>query len=164
MAVKHTTLKYIRVLEELDFLQGYVSLIANSSSNEFNVELYLNDGLDPDTLLIPPMLIHHCVDLQIENRFSKHFSNGSLELHFYKIDDETVGCDIVDQNPEAHAFKEKHLKTGQKETLALLDEVRKDIFNNYEGEYNIEVDYIHSPNGEPMGTKTILSFPLLLDH
>ncbi len=140
---------------ELKMIRNYLQLEEMRMGNAFNWEITLQDGLKPDELLIPPMLIQPLLENAIWHGLNTSKKEGKISVHFYLKDKILYGiiCDNGEGfNPKV-ARKTKSSGNGLglkniKERLALLRE--------FDGKpYAIQIE--SEPNGT--GTTIKLSIP-----
>ncbi|GIZ15345.1 sensor histidine kinase [Capnocytophaga catalasegens] len=76
--------EYISLNEEIEILENYLQLQQIRFSDSFDYE-FITD-LDPETCIIPPMLIQPFIENSVEHGFKNLPYKGHLQIHFYSED------------------------------------------------------------------------------
>ena len=156
MTLEFVDRKFVSLNDVLDYLNHYVNLENMRFDELFDYEVVIDNEIDPETTLIPPMLMQTLIENSIKHgiRHLKH--KGTIKLDFEKIDNDSFKCIIEDNGVgrlrSAEINKDQKIK---KESLGLkIIKERLDILNNSDiGHYNIRIIDLYSDNGEPSGTR-----------
>ena len=86
---------FIEIQEEITSLNNYIQLQQMRYAGVFNYEITVDNELDIDEILIPPMLIQPFVENTIEHGFRNITYKGLLKISF-KVDGESLVINIDD--------------------------------------------------------------------
>ncbi len=155
----------ITLEDEVAFIQDYLYInqkLRFEDRLEFTVQV--DEDLDEDRLVIPPMMIQPFVENAIEHGFIKR-KKGKVEIHIHPVGEELICCTVKDDGIGRQAAiayraddpqRENHQSLGigiTKERLELLNR------SGFPG-HRLEVVDLHDDNGNPSGTKVELYFPV----
>lgn len=87
---------YISLESELDFLNHYMELQQLRTGHVFSYSFDIGEDIEPDMLLVPPMLTQPFVENAIEHGGFRQHKKGEIRIRFYKEDDMLVG--VIDDN------------------------------------------------------------------
>jgi two-component system, LytTR family, sensor kinase len=79
--ISNTSVKKVRLAQELDFVKNYIAL----SALHLECKLIYQENIDPHTLnaCIPPMMLQIMIENAIKHGISKLPQGGKLQLHIY---------------------------------------------------------------------------------
>ena len=140
----------ILLAEEISYLKSYIVLENMRFNNKVNVTIDY-DGLEANSIEIPPMIIQPFVENAFVHAFNKNYTNPKLSIKFY-IENQLLICIIEDNGKGMN-----HTNSGQlheSKGLKLVME-RLNLLNNF----NNNSFKITSEEGK--GTKVILQFELI---
>ncbi len=166
MTLEFVDRKFVSLSDVLDYLQHYVKLENMRFDDLFDYVVIIDNEIDPDTTLMPPMLLQTIIENSIKHglRHLKH--RGNIKLEIVKVNNESYKCIIEDNGvgrvKSAKVNKDKYIK---KESLGLkITKERLDILNNgKDGPHEIEIIDLYSDNGNPSGTRVEITLALLLN-
>ncbi len=147
----------ISLTEEISVLKNYIELEQQMSSNTFKYEIITDLKLDPEEILIPPMLIQPFVENSIKHAF-KTTSEGKITIDF-SIKNQFLVCTIIDNGIGIHQLKKDTNANSHNSVAIKITEERiralskKSLFN---------IDEIIHKN-KVTGTKVSFRIPLKTD-
>jgi sensor histidine kinase YesM len=148
---------------EIRTLDNYMSLERFSSGEQFDFNIECTDDLDPEELMIPPMMIQPFVENAIIHGVSKIEHHGQIHVLFECKDDKII-CSISDNGigrkkaAEVKSQKENHHKS----TALVVTQERLDILNiGGNGQKSLEIVDLYHDDGAAAGTKIMIRIPLL---
>lgn len=165
MTLEFVNTKFVSLSDVLDYLVHYVKLENMRFDDLFDFIVICDPDIDPETALIPPMLLQTIIENSIKHgiRHLKH--KGTIKLEIVKIDNESYKCIIEDNGVgrEKSAQINKNQNT-KKESLGLkITKERLDILNNGKDSiYKIEIIDLHSDDGKPSGTRVEVTLAAIL--
>ena len=145
-------LEEISLGEEVQTLKNYLSLEQQMSANlfEYTIDVHTND-IDPEEILIPPMLIQPFVENSIKHGFQQLNKKGIITIRF-AITEEFLDCTIKDNGIGIE--KSKELKKKHHQSMAL--QVTKERIENLSGKNSLQIK-------EDNGTVISFRIPLKTD-
>jgi two-component system, LytTR family, sensor kinase len=162
----HSQIKQITVAEEIEALTLYLELEKLRFEDTLSYQIQVDEHLDPGLITIPTFLIQPYVENAIKHGLLHKNTDRELSVAFhYHPDHQVLECEIVDngigrkksgeinilRNPDHQSFG----MSATKNRLELLN------FNNKDRPIGETVYDLHNNNGEAIGTKVVLSIPIL---
>lgn len=119
--------KEIPLSEELKMLEFYMDLESLRFKNKFNYEIKIADDINPENVLIPPMILQPFVENSILHGFAKKENEGKITIQIDKTEN-LLKCIIEDngagrKNPNETSGRSYGVKLT-KERIALFDKNR----------------------------------------
>ncbi len=151
--------KLISLSEELMLLEGYMEVEAMRFSQAFQYEFIYEEDLDPDEVMIPPMLLQPFVENSIIHGFGPRKGQGKITL-FFKISGDELHCNLED-NGVGRSNTVNNAKDHQSKALSITHK-RLTLLENRTGKKtNLQINDLHDSSGKPTGTEIILTLPLI---
>jgi LytS/YehU family sensor histidine kinase len=125
--------KTVSLADELEANRIYLELEQLRINHAFDFSISVENGLDPETTYIPPMLIQPFLENAVWHGVT---GGGKIEVNILQLDDSHLQCEIKDHNTNGKLWKmEKNLAEQVKKTsmgMNLMQE-RFDILNQLKG-------------------------------
>jgi tetratricopeptide (TPR) repeat protein len=154
--------KEILLSKEILSLKNYLDLQKLLLEDKLNYTVTVDDILNTDEILIPPMLIQPYVENAIKHGVELQETNGNVTLNFYLFDDKTLQIDIVDDGKGvkevARIYEERKSKH-----LSFSTNITNERINNYntKSHHNIKSNTQDVlVDGVVKGTKVTLFVPI----
>ncbi len=114
---------YISLESELHFLNHYMELQQLRTGHTFSYSFEVGEDIEPDMLLVPPMLTQPFIENAIEHGGFRQHKKGEIRIRFYREDDMLVG--VIDDNgvglrasaEQQHQSEKKYESLARMETL-----------------------------------------------
>jgi sensor histidine kinase YesM len=146
----------ISVSEEINVLKNYIEVEQLMALKPFNYTLKFNSELDPEEVLIPPMLVQPFVENAIKHGISATIEKqGKLEIIF-RTDATYLSCSIIDNGKGI--FESQKNKTNTSHQSVALD-VTKERIESLSGIGALNISEIKE-NNTIKGTKIEFKIPL----
>lgn len=145
--------EYISLAKELQWLDNYLRLQALRFNNKFEYEVIVDEELEVDGVLLPPMLTQPFIENAIEHGIKDLEVKGMLTIHF-KLEDEQLAVYIKDNGVGFDVIQPKksnHISLATKITKERLG------FLNQGNQNKIGFNISSVPN---MGTAVSFSIPV----
>ena len=160
MTLEFVDKKFVSLSDVLDYLQHYVDLENMRFDELFDYLVVIDNQIDPETTLIPPMLLQTLIENSIKHGIRNLKHRGTIKLEIVKIDNESFKCIIEDNG--VGRLKSSQINKDQninKESLGLkIIKERLDILNNgKESPYKMEIIDLYSDTGVSVGTRVELT-------
>lgn len=158
--------KMISLKEEIESLQLYISLEQFRFENAFEFQYHIDQEIDIDSIQIPPMLLQPHVENAIWHGLMHKGPGGKLKLEFLRkngnikciIEDNGIGREKAGEMKSLSARRHKSMGMG-------ITQNRINLMNSIDAiGIHIEIVDMTDANGEPLGTKVIVSLPLKKDE
>lgn len=88
--------KLISIDDELETIKNYIQLEKLTSTSTFDLEIEIDEKLDSNEQLLPPLLIQPFVENAIIHGFKGVDYNGVIKLSFKLINEHLLECKIID--------------------------------------------------------------------
>lgn len=160
MVLEQSRKTHITLNEEYKFLLSYINLEILRFSNKFSCNISIDETLDPDTTLIPALLIQPYVENAIKHGLMHKTEYGKLEIHFMKnvgaihisVKDDGIGRK---KHAEIKKIDKKHEGLGQK-----ITEERIEIYQKVFGDkFNILTTDLYDKENNAVGTQIDIYIP-----
>jgi len=160
----YSSRELITLREEIEALQLYVQLEELRYRDDFGFKTIVDEKLDPQTILLPPLLIQPYIENAIRHGLTPKEGEKRVSLTIRKPDD-FVELKIRDngvgrQFHETNKSKPAHHKSMAMELTKRRIQLTRKLYSNKE---NIVIKDLEE-NGIPSGTEVIIRLPLILSH
>ncbi|WP_160129160.1 ligand-binding sensor domain-containing protein [Kordia antarctica] len=146
----------ITLAQEIKTLKNYVEVERLMASKDFAYEIELDSELDPEEVLIPPMLIQPFVENAIRHGIMPLQRPGELKVHF-ATDNHFLYATITDNGIGIHQSQENKPKTDH-QSMAL--QVTKERIESLAGRNTLKIEEISKKDATLAGTKISFKIPL----
>ncbi|OUS02741.1 hypothetical protein A9Q86_02710 [Flavobacteriales bacterium 33_180_T64] len=154
--LEKSTQKEITINEDIQILKTYMDIENKRSNNSFNYTITIDNSIDPENTLIPPMILQPFVENSIIHGLRTIEKNGHIHITYNKQDNMMI-CSVED-NGIGRVKSSEAKEISNKRSLGVsITKSRIEILNkikNTKGDFNI----IDQPNG----TKVEVKLPLTL--
>ena len=154
---------YITLDREIDTLRFYLDLQRLRYRNGFDYEIELDEDLEPEMVMIPPMFAQPFIENSLEHGLANSAQKGLIKISFTEHDgmlDFTVednGVGLFSESSEEPKPKRKSLATEiTRDRLKLLSKKIKQ-------QVELNIINLHDENPRLSGTKVSFSLPLMYE-
>ncbi|MCI2228357.1 histidine kinase [Polaribacter sp. MSW13] len=156
--LNNSRLEEVSLQNEIETLKNYLDLEQKLNSKTFNysIEKSLNN-IDPEEILIPPMLLQPFIENAIKHGIQPISTNGKITILF-KVNHRFLECTILDNGIGIH-----HAKTPDKNHKSVALKVTKERIQNLSKYSAFSIEEIKSKNAV-LGTKVWFKIPLKTDY
>lgn len=158
---------HISLEREIESLEVYLDLERFCGGEQFEYEVKVDDALQTEETLIPPMLIQPFVENAIIHGIN-HLDTrkGKISLSFMR-EDEVLVCGIQDNGigrEEARKIN-RHRVPGHKSTALAVTKERLSFLQETHGgeDIGLEIQDLLDEKGKGMGTAVVIRIPLIED-
>jgi tetratricopeptide (TPR) repeat protein len=129
--LRSSTHDYISLKEETEILGYYLELQRLRFSESFEYQLYIDESLQTEKIMVPPMLTQPFIENAIEHGIKPVGNDGQVQVYFKKdknrvvveVEDNGIG---IDASKEASEKEKGHESMAIKITRERLDMLRRD--------------------------------------
>ncbi|MBE7172644.1 MAG: tetratricopeptide repeat protein [Williamsia sp.] len=121
----------VSLAKDLDALERYIQLEAMRLQNKFTYEIKVDEAIDKETTLIPPLIMQPFVENSIKHGITPKEGKGKIEIAF-KREGEMIFCSVEDDGigrEEAEAIKRETESIARKSWGMDITRERIDILN-----------------------------------
>jgi tetratricopeptide (TPR) repeat protein len=158
-----SAVEQIKLEDEITFLENYLKLQALRFDNSFRFEIESDPEIEPDFIMIPPMLIQPFIENAIEHGLRPLEKGGEVKINFNLkedyinviVEDNGIGRKqagkINEQNRPGHKSMAMNIT---KERLSLLNKkARRNI--------SVQITDLYDVKRKSNGTKVVLNIPFV---
>ena len=150
----------ITLAGEIQTLENYLSLEQFSRGDSFDYFIELDEEIDDEEYLIPPMILQPFVENAIIHGVAHLTHKGKITVAFNLLDDK-IECTITDNGVgrekagKINSQRDHHHKS----TALLVTQERLNILNPGEAQ-SIEIRDLVASNGDSAGTQVVVRIPI----
>ncbi|MEZ5029933.1 MAG: histidine kinase [Saprospiraceae bacterium] len=154
----------ITLEDEVAFIQDYLFINQKLRfDGRLHFEVRVDDEIDEDRVMIPPMMVQPFVENAIEHGFTKRQS-GTIVITFDLLDNDVIRCAIQDDGigreeairiQAVNPMRSQHQSLGIGITRERLDLLNRSGFNGH----RLEIIDLKDDQGHALGTRVELYFP-----
>ena len=135
-----------------------MQLEAMRMNNKFSFEIIVDESIDPENTLIPPLILQPFVENAIWHGFSTKEGQGKITIHIQQ-EDQMLKCTVQDNGIGRQKSGEQKNPQPEKKSLGMkITRSRIDIINKIKKtRAGVEITDL------PQGTSVIVKLPLELD-
>jgi tetratricopeptide (TPR) repeat protein len=149
---------YISLSEELAMTENYLGIQQLLYNNKFSYKIEADEALDPETILLPPMLTQPFIENAIKHGLKHRESGGFVHIRFYRKG-ETLFFEVTD-NGSGMEVKDA-ANTHKSMSLHIVNE----RLNNGLSKKEIVVSVKNvMENNEVTGVRTSFEIPYIYDN
>lgn len=165
--LKNSTMKLIRLKDELKFLKLYLDLELTRSIDRFSYEVHVNETINTEELLIPPMLIQPYLENTVIHGVGNLSEGGKISVEFI-IENEQLICEITDNGVgRVEAQRQKFLRDGNKhksQSSSILNRRLKVLNELEDGGYDCKIIDRLDEEGNALGTTVKVFIPIIQEE
>jgi LytS/YehU family sensor histidine kinase len=166
MNLEHSQQTFISLKENIEYLQLYLEL-EHTRTNNFVHKLEVDAGLEPNDIMLPPMLIQPFIENAIWYGPTGANSSMNLRIRFLKKNDELL-CIVEDNGVGINASREnknKKIPTHRSMGISNVRQRIKILNEKYGLNYRLLIVDKSSENGSgKTGTIVTLALPLNFNY
>jgi hypothetical protein len=152
--------KLVPVNTEVEIIRNYLELFLLRFEDKYHYTIELDPELDPELVMIPPIVVQPFVENAVLHGISPLKSKGEIRVDF-KIENEILVMSITDNGIGRKKSGEMKMFTKSKSTGIKVTRMRlKHIDNQLMVHQNVEILDLEE-NGVSVGTKVVLRVPIL---
>lgn len=160
--LKNSDMNFISLTTELQTLELYLSLEHFRFGDKFDFTLHVDDDLDTEKVMVPPMLVQPYIENAIWHGLRYKEEKGMLNVRFFKENGQLI-CTVHDNGigrKKSAALKTEHQK-GYQSTGIKNTRERIEILNRlHKTALDIRITDLEL-NGEAAGTLVRISLPFV---
>lgn len=145
----------ISLMKEMDALELYIGIQKLRFSNGFEFDLKVDENLDPEEVMVPPMILQPLIENAIEHGI-RNVENGKITLN-YSLQDGFLVMRVSDNGVGRGNSSATSTNSAEKTSLATrITEERISLLNRQgKGKYSFEIGDLNED-----GTGTVVTFKI----
>lgn len=151
----------VSIEEELDTLELYLQLQQQSGGRSFDYEIRVEDDLEVDVPVLPPLLLQPFVENSIIHGFNGLDKKGKISIHF-SVEIQQLIITLKDNGiGRSAALEKQHQKELTHKSAALeITQQRLSMLNGDQQNTTLKIEDIKE-NGNVLGTKVRIGIPFI---
>ncbi len=152
--------EFITIDKEIETLNLYLKLQSLRYPNKFTYNIYIDDEIEPDVMMIPPMLAQPMIENALEHGLFYKEGKGNIEIRFlYK--GTKLGFEVRDNGIGfTQARKKAHKNKEHKSTALQTTRKRIKILGSKYGFYaDFRIEELKDKNKKVKGTRVTFDLP-----
>jgi len=153
--------EWISLEDEINSIENYMELQKVRHRDMFKYTLEVDEEIDPETTLVPPMLAQPFVENSIEHGFKHKESKGNMRIRFglngklirFEVEDDGVGRE------KAMEILLKQNKDHRSMATDITRERLKVLNKKLKHKINLNIIDLKDDQGNPAGTKVTFDIP-----
>lgn len=162
--LENATKEFITLENEIDYIERYLRLEQMRFDRQFSYQIITDEQPDPETTMIPPMIIQPYLENAIKHGLRHKKGEGRLSVVFQIADDKKLLCIIEDNGIGRSAsaainqqIQKDHNSSGMTITKNRIDALRKMYKSDM---FTVQVIDLFSQDKHPAGTRVKIVLPL----
>ncbi len=149
---------YISLAEERDLLTNYMEAQKMLYGNKFSYEIEIDEDLDPDATLLPPMLTQPYIENAIKHGLKSKTGGGAIKIRFY-LQSSKLMFEVTDNGSGFSATP----VSGDRKSLAMA--ITKKRLERYtQKAHIINADTLRNGDGLPLGARVSFEIPYFCEN
>jgi tetratricopeptide (TPR) repeat protein len=150
--------------KEIVTISNYMKLQKLRLGNKLDYSLYVDESIDTESILIPPMLAQPFIENAIEHGVMHKADNGKVDIKFTKNSNNYLTLVITDNGVgrEKAAEIEKNMGKVHVSMATSITWDRLRVINKKKkGNITLDIIDLKDENDNPTGTKVVISIPVI---
>nr|WP_294858388.1 tetratricopeptide repeat protein [uncultured Fluviicola sp.] len=155
--LEYSNENYILLSEELTMLENYLGIQKLLYNNNFNFTIAVGENIDPEFILVPPMLTQPFIENAIKHGLSNKLEGGLIHIQYVMINDQL--CFQVTDNGTG-------LTTNQLSQKSLATQITRErlVHLREKGDSTIHILNITDASNSILGVKTSFEIPFIYNQ
>lgn len=150
---------YISLEEEVEMLENYLSIQQLLYDNKFNYTIDVQEGIDQESIFLPPMLAQPFIENGIKHGLSNRLENGKINVHFYVRNDKLF-FEVTDNGKGFDTDK----KVSQHKSLAMKITRERLVAYMKNKDFEVQTENLIHPDGAIAGAKVVFEIPYIYEN
>lgn len=150
---------YISLSEEVEMIENYLSIQQLLYSNKFSYKIDVEETIDTEAILLPPMLTQPFIENAIKHGLGNKDKNGMIEIYFY-LSNTKLFFEVSDNGKGFDVEK----KVNGHKSLAMT--ITKERLVNYtkNTDFVVQTDNILDSDTNVVGAKVSFEIPYIYEN
>nr|NQU90006.1 tetratricopeptide repeat protein [Bacteroidota bacterium] len=157
----NSTQEYIPFEKEVATIENYLELQRVRFPEKFDFSIEVDEKIDPENMLIPPMLAQPFIENSIEHGFKHKKTRGTIKIQFsmhdklitFEIEDDGIGREKAQEI--GYKLKREHRSMATDITRERLTVLNKKL----KQKISMVITDLKNEKNEPSGTKVVFDIP-----
>lgn len=159
ITLENSRVEFVKLEKELKMLQVFIDLQLLRFDNKFDYTITVDDQIDIENTLVPPMMAQPFVENAIEHGLRHRKDKGNLKIIF-SSSGHSILCIVEDDGVGRRLSKELEIKRKHQSMATSITKERLGVLSKRFGKnYFLEIEDMKKEGGESLGTKVNLFIP-----
>lgn len=153
--------EWVPLEDELESIENYLELQQVRHRGLFEYSVDVDEALDPETVLVPPMLAQPFIENSIEHGFKQKEGKGHLKIQFIK-NGKLISFELVDDGIGREKAM-KSLKSQNKDHRSMSTDITRErlhvLSKKTRQKINLSIVDLKDEKGGAMGTRVVFDMP-----
>ncbi|RZJ34899.1 MAG: tetratricopeptide repeat protein [Flavobacterium sp.] len=150
---------YISLDEEVQMIQNYLSIQQLLYDNKFTYNVMVEEGIDPESIFLPPMLAQPFIENAIKHGLSNTVENGKISVHFY-LKESKLFFEVTDNGKGFNTSK----TVSNHKSLAMTITRERLVTYTKNKNFVVQTDNLFNPDGVVNGAKVVFEVPYIYEN
>lgn len=150
---------YISLEEEVEMIENYLSIQQLLYDNKFNFTIDVQEGIDKESIFLPPMLAQPFIENAIKHGLSNTTENGKIDVHFYLKQDKLF-FEVTDNGKGFGTDK----KVTNHKSLAMTITKERLVSYTKNKDFVVQTDNLFTSEGTVGGAKVVFEIPYIYEN
>ena len=159
-----STLKETTLAEELETAELYLNIENIRFSNTIDYKIEITEGLDPETLKLPSLILQPFLENAIWHGLSSKEGEKKLRVTITPKNDYHIHINIIDNGvgrATSEKIKEKRVIKRKSVGIDITKERLANFAKDYQNDYSVDIIDLFDEKGKPNGTKVVIEIPTI---
>ncbi|WP_291127441.1 tetratricopeptide repeat-containing sensor histidine kinase [Flavobacterium sp. UBA7682] len=149
---------YISLDEEVEMIENYLSIQQLLYENKFKFTVDVEEGIDKESIFLPPMLAQPFIENAIKHGLSNTFKDGKIAVHFY-LKENKLFFEVTDNGKGFDTDK----KVSNHKSLAMTITKERLVSYTKNKDFVVQTDNLFNPEGIVEGAKVVFEIPYIYE-
>ncbi|MEW5677138.1 tetratricopeptide repeat protein [Flavobacterium enshiense] len=150
---------YISLEEEVEMIENYLSIQQLLYDNKFKFTIDIQEGIDKETIFLPPMLAQPFIENAIKHGLSNVLENGKIAIHFY-LKENKLYFEVTDNGKGFGT----DTQVSNHKSLAMTITKERLVTYTKNKDFVVQTDNLITPEGTVKGAKVVFEIPYIYEN
>ncbi|MCX6233137.1 MAG: histidine kinase [Bacteroidetes bacterium] len=154
--------EYVPLEKEISTIENYLALQKIRFGNKFEYAIDVDDALDPESVMIPPMLAQPFIENSIEHGIKHKKNIGHINIQFKQVGN-MIHFEVEDDGVGREKAREVEIQQ-QKDHLSMATSITRERLVNLnkklKKKISLDIIDLFTESGEACGTKVMFGIPI----
>ncbi|NMH28640.1 tetratricopeptide repeat protein [Flavobacterium silvaticum] len=157
--LESSDVNYISLEEEIEMIQNYIGVQQLLYDNSFDFELSVDETIDPEATMLPPMLTQPFIENAIKHGLGNKKTDGKIHIGFYLKKDKL----FFEVSDNGLGFGTSQTKSGHKSMAMAITKERLVKYTKNES-FELQIDNILDRAQNIIGAKVAFEIPYIYEN
>lgn len=149
---------YISLLEEVEMIENYIALQQLLYSNKFDYTINIQNTIETDATLLPPMLTQPFIENAIKHGLGNVSNKGKIDISFY-LKDAKLFFEVTDNGKGFDANNDK----SNHKSLAMTITKERLVYYTKNQDFEMKTNNIMDKDKNVVGAQVVFEIPYIYE-